>query len=266
MDTLYRPFEAMFGDGLDGLIVTSAEPRAERLEDEPIWPRLTQVIDWAEANLHGSFWSDLAAQAALRHLDGVERVRLESKLSGVFVTEAAGEDRLLARMPLPIRAPHSRQHGLDERALAEAGYAILTRSAEVGADLFVRRSPRLMLFSQGRPEYDADSLLHDYCRDAGRYLSGEIETHPETPANYLSARSRRAFEAVARRRRGPQLISRYNAIAASASPRKPWRASSVALFRNWLSQIAAAKAARPALRSRPAARPVLVTLFGRSVA
>jgi homoserine O-succinyltransferase/O-acetyltransferase len=258
MDTLYGELDEMFELGLDGLIVTGAEPRAERLEDEPYWTRLTQVIDWTEANVAGSYWSCLAAHAVVRHLDGVERIRLPAKCSGVFETGVVTEDRLLAHMPSPIRAPHSRLNGLDEQALVDAGYTILTRSPEVGVDLFARRSPRLMLFSQGHPEYDADTLLWEYCRDVGRYLNGRQDSQPTPPTSYLSARTRAAFEAASRRRRDPALIARYNAIAVAAKPRQAWRAASVALFRNWLSQIASAKA-RPA-SPRRAPRPTLTSL------
>jgi homoserine O-succinyltransferase len=256
MDTLYEDPDRMFEAGLDGLIVTGNEPKAADLSEEPYWRRLTEVIDWARTGVHGSYWSCLGAHAAVQHLDGIRRVRLPSKCSGVFESERVGEDLMLSRLRAPLLTPHSRLNGLSEAELTEHGYKILTRSPEAGVDLFVRRAPSLMVFCQGHPEYDADTLLREYCRDAGRYLCGKCNDQPELPANYLSLRTRDALAAAARRERDPAVIARYNAIAAMAKPRKAWRSSAIGLFRNWLGQIAAGKAAA-ARRWRKAETPVL---------
>ena len=243
MRAIYDDFGQMFDAGLDGLIVTGAEPRADDLTGESYWGSLTHVIDWAEANVAASYWSCLAAHAAVRRLDGINRVRLDAKLSGVFDIEAVAEDRLLARLPKRICTPHSRLNGLDEPDLAAHGYSVLTRSTEAGVDTFVRRGRSLMMFGQGHPEYDADTLLREYCRDAGRYLCGKRDAPPAAPSRYLNQRTQQALEAVARRGRDHALMARYNAIAAMATPKQGWRPTAVALFRNWLSHIAAAKTA-----------------------
>ncbi len=254
MDTFYEPFETMFERGLDGLIVTGAEPRAEDLSGEVYWNRLTQVIDWADAHLAGSYWSCLAAHAAVRRLDGVRRVRLPAKCSGVFESAPLADDRLLAHLPATLHTPHSRLNTLDEAELVSRGYTILTRSAEAGVDLFARRGRGLMLFSQGHPEYDAETLMREFCRDVGRYLDGRRDVPPETPAHYLNLKTRRALAGLALRAPDAALMARYNAIAATVRPKKVWRATAVTLFRNWLSQIAANRtgAARQAMSASPA--------------
>ena len=259
MRTLYGELDEMFDVGLDGLIVTGNEPRAAKLADEPYWRRLTQVIDWAEANVAASYWSCLAAHAAVQHLDGVSRVPLAAKCSGVFDCEVISDDPLSAHLPTPVRTPHSRLNGLDEQRIATKGYTILTRSAEVGVDTFVRRGRSLMMFGQGHPEYDADTLLREYCRDAGRFLCGKRDVQPAVPSSYLNLRTRRAFGAVARRDPDPALIDRYNAIAAMATPRQVWRPSAVVLFRNWLHHISANKAAA-ARAARKAESRTLLTI------
>ena len=243
MRTLYGELDEMFEADLDGLIVTGAETRTAELADEPYWDRLTQVIDWARANVAASYWSGLAAHAAVLHLDGVRGVPLPAKRSGVYEGEAACEDPLLAHLPTPIRTPHSRLNGLDEQELADHGYTVLTRSAEAGVDMFARRERSLMVFGQGHPEYDAGALLGEYCRDVGCFLSGTGGgAPPPVPAHYLSLRTQRALGALARCAPAPALMARYNAIAATATPRQVWRATSVALFRNWLHHITSRKA------------------------
>src|SRR5215831_16751970 len=55
----YQTIDELCRDGVDGLIVTGAEPRATRLQDEPYWPELTSLIDWAEDNTISTIWSCL---------------------------------------------------------------------------------------------------------------------------------------------------------------------------------------------------------------
>jgi homoserine O-succinyltransferase len=261
MDTLYSDFDSMFEAGLDGLIVTSAEVRGGDLTDEPYWERLTQVVDWADTSLHGSYWSDVAAHAAVLHLDGVSPVRMAAHRRGVFRSEPVVQDPLLSHLSRPFRMPHARQDRLVEKPLMQAGYRVLTLSADAGVDVFVRRGRSLMMFGQGHPEYDADTLLKDYCRDVDRFLSGRDGAPPDLPLNYLNLRTRRALyvaarralRAAARRRPDPDLVARFEQIAATAQPRAVWRSAAVTLFRNWLGQLAAAKAAS---RSRRRPRPM----------
>src|SRR4029077_5803018 len=72
----YWPLEALLAEAPDGLIVTGNEPHAPRLRDEPYWPRLTQLLEWADAHTASSIWSCLAAHAAVEHFDGIGRRRL----------------------------------------------------------------------------------------------------------------------------------------------------------------------------------------------
>jgi homoserine O-succinyltransferase len=66
---------------IDGLIVTGAEPNTATLPEEPFWQDLTDMIDWAQTNTRSTIWSCLAAHAAVLHLDGIERQRLNTKCS-----------------------------------------------------------------------------------------------------------------------------------------------------------------------------------------
>ena len=63
----YEDIGEMLTDRLDGLIVTGAEPRAPELSDEPYWPTMTKIVDWAEDHTTSTVWSCLAAHAAVLH-------------------------------------------------------------------------------------------------------------------------------------------------------------------------------------------------------
>src|SRR5437763_6144741 len=92
IDTTYERAANLRQAGLDGLIVTGAEPKTERLSEEPYWGELTQIIDWAKTGTISTIWSCLAAHAAVLYLDGIERKRFAKKCSGVFASARHADD------------------------------------------------------------------------------------------------------------------------------------------------------------------------------
>ncbi len=227
--------------GLDGLIVTGLEPRAADLRDEPYWPALARVIDWTEDAGLPTVWSCLAAHAAVLRLTGVRRRPLPAKLSGVFASEPVSDDPLAAGAPATILTPHSRQNGLAEAELAEAGYEVLTRSPAAGVDAFVGRQNGLALFLQGHPEYDADTLAREYLRDVGRFLNGRRPDHPRPPTGYFDAQTEAALGALATASQtapSPERLPLYAAALDEAAPRQTWRPWALRLYRNWLAEVA----------------------------
>lgn len=240
----YGDIAALKAAGLDAVIVTGAEPRTADLRAEPYWNELCDLIDWARDHTASALWSCLAAHAAVLHLDGIERQPLARKCAGVFTCERVADDPVIEGVPAMIRMPHSRRNGLPILDLAARGYHLLTESREAGADIFVRREPSLFLFFQGHPEYEADSLLREYCRDVGRHLRGEHEAPPAPPTGYFDQATETAFRALAAeavRAPASRLMARCGEIAAAFTPPQPWKGHAQTLFRNWLGQVAMAK-------------------------
>jgi homoserine O-succinyltransferase len=128
----YRDIADLWDTPLDGLIVTGTEPCAANLQDEPYWPALSRLVDWARDNTASTVWSCLAAHAAVLHADGIARQPLETKLSGVFDCAAVTDHPLLADVAPRLRVPHSRLNDLPEPALRSRGYRVLSRSATAG--------------------------------------------------------------------------------------------------------------------------------------
>lgn len=244
MAARYRDVSEMWNTRLDGLIVTGNEPKSKNLKDEPYWPALTQVIDWARRNTHSTIWSCLAAHAAVLHSDGIERVPLPEKLSGVFDCGPAGAHPMLHGVALPMRVPHSRSNGLPERALKAAGYRLLTRAPAAGVDIFVRHERSFHLFLQGHPEYEADTLLREYRRDVGRYLRGERDHYPAAPHGYFDDEAGVLLEAFRQRalaERSGDLIKSFPMRRLEAGLGGGWRASAIALYENWFNYLKARK-------------------------
>jgi homoserine O-succinyltransferase len=250
----YAHIDRLPAAGLDGLIVTGAEPQAARLDEEPYWPSLTRVVDWSREAAIPAIWSCLAAHAAVLHLDGVARRPLATKRSGVFASVAARRHVLLAETPRPI-SPHSRLNELVEADLESAGYQVLTHSPEIGVDLFIKPGPALALFFEGHPEYAAETLLREYLRDVGRYLRGERGVHPAPTSGYFDDTTLSALEELAARsdaRREAQQIADYVGATEGVALRATWRPWAVGIYRAWLEHIWERKRAATGRRRRSA--------------
>jgi len=220
---------------IDGLIVTGAEPNAATLPEEPFWRDLTAMIDWAQTNTRSTIWSCLAAHAAVLHLDGIERRRLETKCSGIYDCAKVTDNWLTQDLPSPLKVSHSRLNELRADDLAVRGYQLLTQSREAGVDIFAKQLGSHFVFFQGHPEYDALSLEREYLRDISRFLAGERDDYPAVPAGYFDAETEDRLAIFQRR----ASVERRPALSAELPDRTLRQdvdagSAAAALFRNWL--------------------------------
>lgn len=246
----YRMVDALWHSTLDALIVTGTEPRAADLREEPYWRRLTEIIDWARAHTASTIFSCLAAHAAVLHLDGIARRPMAKKLFGVFAEEAVGSHPLTAGLS-HFSTPHSRWNELREPHLVASGYNVLSRSPEAGVGLFAKEDESLLLFIQGHPEYDPETLLREYRRDIGRFLRGERDSFPERPQHYFSARATgqiKNYQARAESVREKEYLAEFPIFELRRAVRHSWHPGAVALYRNWLRLLDRGKPQRVAAR------------------
>ncbi len=235
------PVSELWNSRLDGLIVTGAEPKAASLPEEPFWPFLSRLVDWAEENTVSTIWSCLAAHAAVYHLDGIARRGRTEKLFGLFECVNLASDPILEGLPPSWTVPHSRFNDLPEASLAARGYRILSRSDATGADLFVKQGRALHVFLQGHPEYDAEALLREYRRDIRRYLTGESERYPEPPAGCFAPdmlETLSAFRLRAVEDRRPDLFAELPPVALMWGGQAGWRPVAQTFYRNWFDLLA----------------------------
>lgn len=259
----HEDIAALWEIDLDGLIVTGAEPRADRLRDEPYWSDLTRVVDWAAEHTTATLFSCLAGHAAAHYLDGIERRPRGVKLSGVFDCGRVADHPIVAGGAARWTTPHSRYNELPEEDLATRGYTILSRSSDAGVDIYVKRAKSLFVFLQGHPEYDANSLLLEYRRDVGRYLSGERDTYPDMPEGYFDEATTEAllwFRGEGLRRRDSELMPSFQMLLAEQAVSNRWRPAALRLFSNWLDYLDGERLLRAgrARTHRPAEREVRV--------
>lgn len=265
----YLSTEELWNRHLDGLITTGREPLTANLPDEPYWQDLTKVLGWARENTYSSVWSCLAAHAAILHMDGISRVRSSEKYFGVYECDPLAVHCLTSGVRSRLRLPHSRWNGISEDALTDSGYRVLTRANGAGVDTFVKHDKCMFVFFQGHPEYESNTLLLEYRRDAGRYLKRETDKYPSMPQGYFAPETAQVLtslrdEALASRR--DELLTDVSAALANAKIDNTWRATATRTYRNWLEYLWAqkeqrskAKATFPELTDISNPMPVLAT-------
>jgi len=232
---------------LDALIVTGTEARASLMTDEPCWPALQKICEWASENTISTLWSCFSAHAAVLHMDNIHRQRLPEKLTGIFECASASSHPMLKNMPKQWAVPHSRYNNLNAAELAANGYEILSGSPSVGADSFIKRHVNSeFLFLQGHLEYTPEMLLGEYCRDLKRFTLGQSAVCPKLPANYIDGADLEALAAVQMSMQSSLDASPSAALldAVTAKLNVDWQAPAQQLFTSWLGHIAAQKSAR----------------------
>jgi homoserine O-succinyltransferase len=238
----------LLNSSLDGLIVTGAEPKAARLTEEPYWVSFRQIIDWAKENTSSSIYSCLAVHGAVLHQDGIERHPLADKCIGVFAQTKTIDHPLMLGVSSNLRIPHSRWNEVREGPLKECGYTVLTKSADVGVDSFVKQHKRsLFVYFQGHPEYEAQSLLGEYRRDIGRFLRRESENYPTMPKGYFTEAAEEAlvaFQHEALSDRCPELLACFPADRLAQELRSSWHTAAKRIYRNWILHLSSQRTQR----------------------
>ncbi|MGD8384892.1 MAG: homoserine O-succinyltransferase [Lysobacterales bacterium] len=183
----YSSFDELRTHGLDALIITGANVTNPALSEEPFWEPLVDIIEWAHENVASTLCSCLATHALVKHLYGIERQPLPSKQWGVYSHKVTRPAHPLTKgINTRFDAPHSRWNEISREQCEQAGLSVLACSVEAGVHLAVSRDQFSIVYFQGHPEYDANSLLKEYKREVSRYLQGDLAEPPVFPENYFS--------------------------------------------------------------------------------
>ena len=242
IDQYYQQFKDIKSAGLDALIITGTNPVNPKLEQEPFWQPLREIVDWATNHVTSVLCSCLAVHAIVKHLHDIERQPLKEKRWGVYrhhITHS--EHPLLHEIDTNFDVPHSRSNGVSLEQLQGAGFKILAQDET--NDVHMAVSPDLfrIIYLQGHPEYDHISLLKEYKREVNRFINGVRSTYPPSPENYFSPEV-------------DGLIKHYQAALMRAletdepNPVFPeadiepllsntWRDTGVSIFNNWLGLV-----------------------------
>ena len=195
IERYYCKFEDLQQQGLDALIITGANVANPSLEQEPFWEPLMEVVRWADKNVSSTLCSCLATHALLKYLYGIDRQPLPAKRWGVYNHRIAQPGHPLLRdINTRFDVPHSRFNEISRQQLEDAGLTVLVEGREGGVHMAVSPDQFRMIYFQGHPEYDRNSLLKEYKRELLRYLAGDLDSPPPFPEHYFSVEARTLME------------------------------------------------------------------------
>jgi homoserine O-succinyltransferase len=238
----YAPVAAIRQEPPDLLIVTGSNPIEARIEDEPYWADMVDLLTWGSQHVPSMLLSCLSAHAALTVFDGIERGRLNSKCTGVFTQQVDVAHPLAAGLDPETVLPHSRTSVVPQDALRRAGYHIAMQSEAVGWSVATRDiAASKVVLVQGHPEYDPSSLLREYHRDARRFALHERDDLPCLPFHCVAAEDWGDLEdlhrAITGNQRDPAILEKYPFAGVGARAPWPWDAVAKTLYANWLSGV-----------------------------
>lgn len=241
LNSFYFSLDDLWNNYFDAVIVTGTEPHQPNLKQEPYWPHLMNLLEWAERNTFSTILSCLAAHAGVLHADGIERHRLEDKRFGVFDFAKVSDHTLASKAESMVRFPHSRWNEVRSDDLQACGYTVLRCSHDAGVDSFIKkRKTCLFLHFQGHPEYTEYTLLKEYRRDIKRFLCKERETYPTMPQGYFRPEATdllNQFRETALRNGGEDAMALFPDDLLRKQLRNTWRSSATHIYGEWLHYV-----------------------------
>ena len=242
IDRYYCNFDDLKEQGLDALIITGANVANPNLEDEPFWEPLMEVVRWAEQNVASTLCSCLATHALLKYLYGIDRKPLPGKCWGVYSHRISRPGHPLLRdINTRFDVPHSRYNDISRQQLEDAGLTVLVESREGGVHMAASEDQFRMIFFQGHPEYDRNSLLKEYKREVLRYVAGELDAPPPYPDHYFSDEAEKQAERLLEQAR--QAALEGGDLPASLEEEleslldNSWGDTAKAMVNNWLGLV-----------------------------
>lgn len=180
LHNFYKTFEEIKNQRFDGMIITGAPVEFIPFEKVDYWKELTEIMDYSGNNVFSTLHICWGAQAGLYHHFGINKSELPEKVFGVFLHKLKDEKSELTRgFDECFYAPHSRHTQVSkEDILARPDLKILAESDIAGPHIIATKNMR-MVFVQGHPEYDRETLRLEYERDKNKGLPIKI------PANYF---------------------------------------------------------------------------------
>lgn len=242
IDTYYESFADLAHDGLDALIITGANIGPGPLSSQDFWEPLIDVVSWAQEHVTSTLCSCMSSHALVYHLYGIERERMAAKRWGVFAHRAVNRSHPLLRgMNTKFDMPHSRWNTLTRPSLERAGLQVLVES--FSNDVAVATSPDglRMVFLQGHPEYDTNSLLKEYKRDISLWGQGVPAGLPPFPEHYLEADAKTILgeyvDAMINAKRLGTPLPHFPEQRIVETLHNSWADSARSLFANWIGLV-----------------------------
>jgi homoserine O-succinyltransferase len=238
----YMDIETIKEQGLDALIITGANVIGHELSAQAFWNPLREFTEWAYENVTSTLCSCLATHALLEFRYGLKRRPLADKRWGVYPHRVVDKTHpLVSGVNTRFDVPHSRFNQVDREQFEQAGLDILVESEEAGVHLAVSEDGFRIVFCQGHPEYDANSLMKEYKREIGRFIFEDMKEYPPQPRNYFNGLNCAILDEYKDR----VLHTKRNDLAAPEFPEhllvstldNTWHDSAEAVINNWIGKV-----------------------------
>lgn len=206
MLAFYKTFDELKDQKFDGMIITGAPVEHLDFEDVEYWDELCEIMEWSKTNVTSTFHICWAAQAGLYYHYGINKIKLDKKLFGVYKHTLDHKKSILFRgFDDEFMVPHSRHTTVAREDIeAQENLKILASSEEAGVFVCSTKKGR-QIFVTGHSEYDANTLEKEYLRDKNLGLPIEM------PVNY------------------------YPDNDDTKAPKVTWRSCANLLYSNWLN-------------------------------
>ena len=242
LDAHYESFADLQRDGLDGLIVTGANVSGPELASQPFAEPLAEVMTWAPEHVTSTLCSCLATHALVERFHGVKRRPLATKRWGVYPHRVVQSGHpLLHGANTRFDVPHSRWNEVTSEQLRDVGVRVLVEGVEGDFHLGTSADGIRTVYLQGHPEYHGVSLLKEYRRELDRFVAGEVDALPPTPANYLTPEAARLVgehvAAVLRALDAGRDVPAFPEAAFVPHLDVTWADTGRTIFNNWLGLI-----------------------------
>jgi len=242
IDQYYKSFDDIRAMGLDVLIITGANVSNPSLDQEPFWEPLKEMMAWAAGHVTSVLCSCLATHALVNQLYHIKRQPLPAKLWGVYNHHVVHKEHPLLRdINTRFDVVHSRFNAVHREPLERAGLTILIESEEAGVHMAVSPDQFGIVYFQGHPEYDTNSLLKEYKREVSRFCTGERDDYPPCPENYFNADAlpiaERHRQAVIRAKRQGDALPAFPEEDIEALLDNTWRDTAKGIINNWLGMV-----------------------------
>ena len=237
----YTTFEQVTREGLDALIISGANVANPSLDQEAFWQPLTEVVEWAGQHVTSTLCSCLSTHALMKYFYQIDRVKNPTKKWGVFEHRVTQPNHpLLREINTRFDVPHSRWNAITREQIEGAGLTVLIQSIDGEVHMAVSPDQLRMVYFQGHPEYDKNSLQKEYKRDLLGYLNGR-NAQPPYPENYMPLEAREIAERYLRQ-------AQLALETGSELPQFPeeefeswldntWGDTAKAIFNNWLGSV-----------------------------
>ncbi len=205
LKAFYKSYKEV-DEKIDGLIITGADVEFLDFEEVKYWNELQQIMDWAAREVNSTLFICWASQAGVYHHYGIDKYKMNKKLSGIFRHEILLNNTPIAyKLEAENLVPHSRYTELNYSELKTIPkLEIISTSKEAGVYLMTSSDGK-KVFATGHSEYSAETLKQEYFRDKKKGIN------PSIPLNYFPDNN------------------------PAKTPKAIWRKHSKQLFSNWLS-------------------------------